>query len=517
MSAFLYLKGWLKRFKQRLSGPPQSEHCAALAERPADLPQIGDNAMTSTPTTEPTEDLATKTTPSIAQQRAATTGVQISMNDQTPDTAVTPAPAQNNQAAQAATTKTTVKTEQDSPVRSVSVHIKHTENSEKSQDSASSTKDNCNEQAIPSAESSTAAPAHPESISAPPPVAKKTAAKTTVEPESVIKTKITAQAKSSQAAKAAPEAKPQAKHEPATEPALKTESEPAPEEATQAPALTACEPDQHWQACYEAVTGLAHRDANPPLPCQDSAIALNSQRPIVIVADGAGSSAVSELGAQAVTTGLARLLNTLERQVTQLLDQPQSSSNEETRSFALLLVKHAKGILDDLAVQHRRPQKDFRCTLLLAIQGKAQLLWLKIGDGALVIETLQQDAGKLLPTLATLGSVGKGEFANATTFIDDHLQPTDVQTGSCNSADITGFAAMSDGAADRLVANDGSQVSPQISDWLNKLRQGNLKRRELTRLFSSENFTRGTTGDDASVALCASGLKTDAAATAGKP
>lgn len=497
MSVLLYLNAWLKHFKQRLSGQPQSEHSAVLAKLPADLPHIGDNTMTSTPTpaTDPAENLAKKTAPSIAQQHAATTGAPISMNDQTIDTAVTPVPVpvQDDQAAQVTTSTAAVKAEQDNPVRSVSV------------------------QAIPSAESSTAAPAHPESISAPPPVAKKTAAKTTVEPESVIKTKITAQAKSSPAAKAAPEAKPQAKHEPATEPALKTESEPAPEEATQAPALTACEPDQHWQACYEAVTGLAHRDANPPLPCQDSAIALNSQRPIVIVADGAGSSAVSELGAQAVTTGLARLLNTLERQVTQLLDQPQSSSNEETRSFALLLVKHAKGILDDLAVQHRRPQKDFRCTLLLAIQGKAQLLWLKIGDGALVIETLQQDAGKLLPTLATLGSVGKGEFANATTFIDDHLQPTDVQTGSCNSADITGFAAMSDGAADRLVANDGSQVSPQISDWLNKLRQGNLKRRELTRLFSSENFTRGTTGDDASVALCASGLKTDAAATAGKP
>lgn len=69
---------------------------------------------------------------------------------------------------------------------------------------------------------------------------------------------------------------------------------------------------------------------------------------------------------------------------------------------------------------------------------------------------------------------------------------------------------MSDGAADRLVANAGNQVSSQVSDWLNKLRQGKLKRRELTRLFSSENFTRGTTGDDACVALCASGLTTDA-------
>lgn len=275
----------------------------------------------------------------------------------------------------------------------------------------------------------------------------------------------------------------------------------------QAPVIVQCLPNQQWQASYEAVVGLAHRDANPPLPCQDSAMALTTPRPMVIVADGAGSSAVSEIGALAVTTGLTRLLNTLEKQVAQLLDTSEATDEAELRSFGLMLVKHAKGILDDLAVQHRRPQKDFRSTLLLAIQGKTQLFWVKIGDGALVTETLKEKEGQLLPSLQTLGKVGKGEFANATTFIDDHLQPSDVQTGGCASEFITGFAAMSDGAADRLVANDASRVSPQISDWFNKLRQEKLKRRELSRLFSSENFTKGTTGDDASIALCSSGLK----------
>lgn len=279
----------------------------------------------------------------------------------------------------------------------------------------------------------------------------------------------------------------------------------------QAPVIVQCQPNQQWHASYEAVVGLAHRDASPPLPCQDSAMALNTPRPMVIVADGAGSSAVSEIGSLAITTGLVRLLNTLEKQVAQLLDTSPATNdagNEaELRNFGLLLVKHAKGILDDLAAQHRRPQKDLRSTLLLAIQGKSQLLWVKIGDGALVTETLTEKEGQLLPSLQTLGKVGKGEFANATTFIDDHLQPSDVQIGSCASELITGFAAMSDGAADRLVANDGGRVSPQISAWFNKLRQDKLKRRELTRLFSSENFTKGTMGDDASIALCASGIK----------
>lgn len=436
--------------------------------------------MTNTqakPATDTTENFAEKSTSSTAPEHAVTTGAQANMNEYTTDTsAAATAPIQDPQTPLVQTSTPSVKSERSDSVLSVSVKTKHTD-------------------------TSADLPANTDVVNSQPPVTEKT---TTAKP--VIKTKSKPQAKSNPADQAQSEVKLHTQQEPAVEPEPRT----TPKESAQTPALTACEPNQHWQACYEAVTGLAHRDANPPLPCQDSAVALNSSRPIVIVADGAGSSAVSELGSQAVTTGLARLLNTLEKQVAQLLDQPDNDSSRETRSFALLLVKHAKGILDDLAATHRRPQKDFRCTLLLAIHGKNQLLWLKIGDGALVTETLQYDSGKLLPTLSTLGNVGKGEFANATTFIDDHLQPSDVQAGSCNSTYITGFAAMSDGAADRLVANAGNQVSSQVSDWLNKLRQGKLKRRELTRLFSSENFTRGTTGDDACVALCASGLTTDA-------
>lgn len=261
-------------------------------------------------------------------------------------------------------------------------------------------------------------------------------------------------------------------------------------------------PTDEWQALFEAVVGLAHRDANPPLPCQDTALADSKLRPIVIVADGAGSSAVSEIGSQAVVSGLSRLLNTLAQQVSDLLDKPDVTA-KQARSFALLLVKHALGILEDLAVRHRRPLKDFRCTLLLAIHGQHHTLWVKIGDGALVAEHMQLEDEQLKPRLFTLGEVGKGEFANLTTFIDEHLQPEDVQTGLHPSLLVTGLAAMSDGAADRLVSNDGGRVADQVASWLHLLRQGKLKRRTLTRAFYADSFTKGTTGDDCSIALAA--------------
>ena len=281
-------------------------------------------------------------------------------------------------------------------------------------------------------------------------------------------------------------------------------------------AVRYCATNGVWHAQYEAVVGLAHRTANPPLPCQDAALALVQPRPLVLVADGAGSSPVSEIGSLAVVTGIARLINTLEQQVAALLDQPGKVDAEATHRFALMLVKHAKGLLDDLAVSHRRPQNDFRCTLLLALVGSHHVLWLKIGDGALVVEKIcHQPADKaqalpsLSPELRTLGTVGKGEFANLTTFIDNHLRPEDVQIGTLVSNNISGLGVMSDGAADRLVAQDGSMVAAQVSQWLQTLREDKLNRRTLTQRLYSDTFTKGTTGDDCSLALLACGFSYD--------
>lgn len=275
-----------------------------------------------------------------------------------------------------------------------------------------------------------------------------------------------------------------------------------------------------WQCMHEAVVGLSHRNASPPLPCQDAALGRCQPRPTLVVADGAGSAALSEVGAQAVVSSTARLLHTLDKQVAGLLDEPVTAQEQaglslQARNFALLLVKHAKGVLDDLAEQHRRSSRDFRCTLLLIVGGTARALWMKIGDGALVFERrIRQTDGRLQAELHTLGEPGKGEFANVTQFIDDQLSPTDVQSGLLALQDISGLAAMSDGAAEKLIAQDGSRVARQLGHWMEALRQGKLPRRDLTRSFYSEAFCSGSSGDDCSIALLASEIMM---ATEGQP
>lgn len=271
-----------------------------------------------------------------------------------------------------------------------------------------------------------------------------------------------------------------------------------------------------WRVVEEAVVGLAHRAQN--LPCQDAARAVHRPRPVVVVADGAGSSAVSELGAQAVVTGTIRLLDSLDKPLAELLDSPAAPAPALARSWGLLLVKHAMGLLKDLGAQHRREVRDFRCTFLLMVAGTERLLWLKVGDGALVIERMRlQTAGSAgqaapwEPELSSLGEAGKGEFANQTVFLDA-ATPDDVQLGWLPAADITGLAAMSDGAAERLVSSDGSRVAPRIASLLQQLREDRLRRQALTQMFYEEGFCKGSSGDDRSIALAACGVQAPPAA-----
>lgn len=275
---------------------------------------------------------------------------------------------------------------------------------------------------------------------------------------------------------------------------------------------TWCANQYEWQTMAEAVVGLQHRDHQ--LPCQDAVSCAHHPRTCLVVCDGAGSAAVSELGAQALAVGMQRLLHSLEYDWIDLLDNTATIHEDQTRRMVRLLLRHAKGLLQDLAQLHRRDVRDFRSTLLMLVMGKEHLLWLKVGDGALIIEKIQQhklldehNQPQLQPVLTTLGGLGKGEFANQTTFIDDSLLMSNVQFGVESSTDITGVAAMSDGAAEKLVSVDGLNVSGQLSQWLNALRLQKLTRRELTQAFYSERFVRGSTGDDRSIALASTRLK----------
>lgn len=263
-----------------------------------------------------------------------------------------------------------------------------------------------------------------------------------------------------------------------------------------------------WQGMFEAVVGTAHRKVNPPLPCQDAAICVTNPRSVIITADGAGSAAVSEIGSKAVVHGIRRLLATLEHQLAGFLDVEKDTEalERESRKWAYLIVTHAKGILTDLALENRRPVCDFRCTLLAAVVGKKHVLWVKVGDGALVIEKMPAGGSA---QLHALGLVGKGEYANQTTFIDEKVRAEDVQYGLEDGQCVSALFAMSDGAAERFVSSNGSKVAQRLANWAQELRDGKLSRQQLTVAFYGDDFRKGHSGDDCSLAMLAAGVVSD--------
>jgi hypothetical protein len=253
----------------------------------------------------------------------------------------------------------------------------------------------------------------------------------------------------------------------------------------------------NWQVLGEATVGLAHVRKN--LPCQDAVHVQAVPRLCLVAADGAGSALVSELGAQAVVSGMARLVTSFDRQIGRLLDHPDSNRNE-ANEWALLLVKHARGLLEDIAALHRRSLRDVRCTLLMIIAGAESGLWLKVGDGSLLIE--HRASAEAETHCQTLGDLGKGEYANETVFLDA-IKPDEVQWDFISMHGVCGAAIMSDGAAERLVSQDGTRVSARMTTLLESLRKEQLQRSDLTKMFFAPDFCERSSGDDRSLAMAA--------------
>jgi hypothetical protein len=78
--------------------------------------------------------------------------------------------------------------------------------------------------------------------------------------------------------------------------------------------------------------------------------------------------------------------------------------------------------------------------------------------------------------------------------------------GEIDASRLSGLAAMSDGAAERLVSSDTSRVSLAIGKLLRGVAKAEVGRREIFGLLAEADFWKGTTGDDKSLALMARGL-----------
>ena len=250
-----------------------------------------------------------------------------------------------------------------------------------------------------------------------------------------------------------------------------------------------------WAVIGESVVGMSHRRTSPPIGCQDANHATTTPRTIVVVCDGAGSSNVSEVGARELSRGIVRLCSAMDWAVARLLDAPAPGEGFSADDLAIAIHRYAVQLIVDLSAEHKREARDFRTTLLLMLTGVSQTFWLRVGDGEIV--------GELDGALTRIGEPTKGEYANETVFVDERLPFSSVIHGLVRSDVLTGFAVMSDGAAERLVSGGGTSVARRLSKYIADLRVGALTRDKLFLFLNDYEAWKGTTHDDKTLVVAA--------------
>ncbi|BDA72476.1 hypothetical protein CAL7716_066420 [Calothrix sp. PCC 7716] len=251
-----------------------------------------------------------------------------------------------------------------------------------------------------------------------------------------------------------------------------------------------------WRRVFGAVVGSSHLRVEPPVPCQDAALAVLVPRPAIFVADGAGSARLSHFGSSAVVRYLNRFIASIEDINQEFLDQDRQPEVEAEKRYAYRFVKYTLEILQELSQEKREPVDLFKCTLLITIIGKSKLFWLKVGDGSIVIEKDQ--------ALELIGPLGKGDFANQTTFVTENITDKDIHYGFLDARNVTAVAAFTDGAAEKLVSTNGLQISRSLGKIFHGIRTREYNQDDLHEFLSNKDVWLRTTGDDKGIAILSS-------------
>jgi serine/threonine protein phosphatase PrpC len=182
-----------------------------------------------------------------------------------------------------------------------------------------------------------------------------------------------------------------------------------------------------WQVISASVTGKSHEKQN--IPCQDAQgyKRLSDHQLIFAVADGAGSSKLSDLGANlAVKTALI----TLEEQMIK-------GDQDAEIDYLKAALTAAKTAIQAEAITQETEIRELATTLIIGIATPELVAVAQVGDGAIVVEDKTGNIQELtIPT--------SGEYLNETVFL---IAPNAVETAQINlwKGQPKYLAAFSDG------------------------------------------------------------------------
>ncbi|MEB3173646.1 MAG: PP2C family serine/threonine-protein phosphatase [Cyanobacteriota bacterium] len=180
-----------------------------------------------------------------------------------------------------------------------------------------------------------------------------------------------------------------------------------------------------WKAVARSVVGAGHLSQN--LPCQDACLYRRQPSGLLLgaVADGAGSAAYSQLGAELAVREsldyLARWETFLQRRRRRFLPWLKDLTPDQRRKFFAKLLRFLRRSLACLAAQEGVEYKSLASTLLVFIAGPEGVAAMQIGDGFMVVRAQTGDYELLFHP-------DKGEYINETTFITSANALEDIQS-----------------------------------------------------------------------------------------
>jgi hypothetical protein len=184
--------------------------------------------------------------------------------------------------------------------------------------------------------------------------------------------------------------------------------------------------DHMWRFAAARATGVSHLKAD--IPCQDyfACVALPHSAFVAAVADGAGSAAMAEQGAQIAVDAVITYLK---------------ESLEENRTDYDLLLREAAAAARDAVIDEAHHQgavpRNYASTLLAVVLTSKGGGALQIGDGVIVVS--DDDEG-----WSWMFWPQRGEYANTTHFLTDENAIDRIEIDVFRGA-IKDVALMSDG------------------------------------------------------------------------
>jgi hypothetical protein len=253
-----------------------------------------------------------------------------------------------------------------------------------------------------------------------------------------------------------------------------------------------------WKALARSAPGINH--VSRGLPCQDYGAyqCFDEGNTIVgAVADGAGSSKHSELGAKlAVKIALLytqKWLTFLKKRRVKLSSLPKQALSKHLHKT----VEAVKNFLEKVAIARNHTANDFNCTLLLFIATPNWVAAMQIGDGFIVVKPVNGNYRLVFEP-------DKGEFINQTNFVTSlHvLQEARIEV----LLDKYEFVCASTDGLERLAIRTadwvpGSGFFMPLEDYMHATPHPETEDQYVLEFLNSERLN-ARTDDDKTLLLC---------------